>query len=246
MAGNYYRLKEEITDAAEQRALDYLEGSVLHNIDMIEPIRRKTTDIIYAQEDGVVLKELNGNVYMFAMSNIKKSIQILEKLKDVTMLTVHEKEFADYIKTNYNFNESLVLYNFAKLDKEPFAIQTELTFRNLRSEECDVVYEYYNVLEKEELMRIIQNGNLYGAFLNGTLIGFAGEHLEGSLGLLEILPAYRRKGYAMDLEAYIANQMMERGGVPFGQVVVDNNNSMQLQKKIGLPRSEKAVYWFFQ
>ncbi|MFQ7452543.1 MAG: GNAT family N-acetyltransferase [Flavonifractor plautii] len=35
---------------------------------------------------------------------------------------------------------------------------------------------------------------MLGAFVDGTLAGFAGFHGEGSIGLLEVLPAYRRRG----------------------------------------------------
>ena len=40
-----------------------------------------------------------------------------------------------------------------------------------------------------------------GAFLDGVLAGLIGIHEEGSIGMLEVLPAYRRRGLGYALEA---------------------------------------------
>ena len=39
----------------------------------------------------------------------------------------------------------------------------------------------------------------FGAFVDGQLAGFVGEHSEGSMGMLEIFPAYRRRGLGYSL-----------------------------------------------
>lgn len=52
----------------------------------------------------------------------------------------------------------------------------------------------------------------------GKPVGFIGEHLEGSMGLLEILPGYRGKGYGTELESFMICHMLEKGQRPFARL----------------------------
>ncbi|MBE5905217.1 MAG: hypothetical protein E7277_00285 [Lachnospiraceae bacterium] len=55
------------------------------------------------------------------------------------------------------------------------------------------------------------------AYYHTEMAGFVGEHLEGSIGLLHVMPKFRRKGYAM-----------------------------ALQKKLGLTQSENTIIWMWR
>ena len=52
------------------------------------------------------------------------------------------------------------------------------------------------------------------------------------MGLLEILPEYRRLGLAYALEAHLINHLLSLGRVPFCQVALYNEASIRLQKKL--------------
>ena len=47
----------------------------------------------------------------------------------------------------------------------------------------------------------LKAGVIFGAFVDGRLAGFVGEHHEGSMGMLEVVPEFRRRGIAQALEA---------------------------------------------
>ena len=87
---------------------------------------------------------------------------------------------------------------------------------------------------------------MLGAFVDGTLAGFAGFHGEGSIGLLEVLPAYRRRGLGEALLRGAVRLALERGQYAFGQVLIDNAPSLALQKKVGMTLSEQPLYWLFR
>lgn len=53
-----------------------------------------------------------------------------------------------------------------------------------------------------------------GAFLDGVLAGFIGIHEEGSIGMLEVLPAYRRRSLGYALEAGAIRPRTEGGRYP--------------------------------
>ena len=79
----------------------------------------------------------------------------------------------------------------------------------------------------------------------GRTVGFIGEHLEGSMGLLFIFPEFRHRGYAMALEKRYMAKMMGEGRIPFGQVEKKNQASLALQKKIGVTRSRRLSCWMW-
>ena len=82
-------------------------------------------------------------------------------------------------------------------------------------------------------------------FVDGVLAGFAGFHDEGSIGLLEVLPEYRRRGLGEALLCAAVRLALERGQYAFGQVFTDNRPSLALQRKVGMTVSEDILYWLF-
>ena len=110
------------------------------------------------------------------------------------------------------------------------------------------VCEHYSKSDIGGLEHIRQaiGAGMLGAFVDGTLAGFAGFHGEGSIGLLEVLPAYRRRGLGEALLRGAVRLALERGQYAFGQVLIDNAPSLALQKKVGMTLSEQPLYWLFR
>ncbi len=63
------------------------------------------------------------------------------------------------------------------------------------------------------------------------------------MGMLTVLPAYRRQGVATALMLHLAGQLMERGRTPYTHVHTDNVLSMKLHENLGFVRSEQPVTW---
>lgn len=76
-----------------------------------------------------------------------------------------------------------------------------------------------------------------------TLAGFIGLHQEGGIGLLEVFPAYRRRGLAAALVQGMVRRRLAEGAIPFGHIVEGNEPSLRLQKKLGFSFSKEFVYW---
>lgn len=89
----------------------------------------------------------------------------------------------------------------------------------------------------------MEAGQLWGLFEDGQLAAFIGVHHEGSMGILEVLPEYRRRGLAMALEGWLIRWHLERGWTPFCHVYEDNPASHALQKKLGLTPAPEQVVW---
>jgi ribosomal protein S18 acetylase RimI-like enzyme len=127
-----------------------------------------------------------------------------------------------------------------KIEYEP-----ELDIVPADDEAMKVIWQHYKVITEEDLWRVKDNGNLFCGYTKGCLAGFIGQHLEGNMGLLHVLPEFRRRGYAEELEAFMINRITGQGRVPFAHILHDNTPSLALQRKLGLNLSEGFVYWAF-
>ena len=229
----------------KERAIKYLSKNPLIHMSMIEPINRNTAEILYAESDGVLIKEKKSNAYMISVDNLERGTAILEIITEGKLFVAHQKYMVDFIASRFLLEQGLECVQAVYLDKNKLNISKELEIRQLELKHKDIILEHYNKLTQNEIVELLNDGAIFGGYKDGVLVGFIGTHLEGSLGLLEIFPEYRRMGYGTILEGYLVNRMLDKGYVPFGQIEVNNKNSMALQKNLGFRISEDSLYWLF-
>lgn len=66
------------------------------------------------------------------------------------------------------------------------------------------------------------------------------------MGLLYVFPEYRRRGFGTALQTYLISKTLQKGFVPFAQVEKDNINSLNLQKKLGMEKSDNLIVWLWK
>jgi len=229
----------------KNKAIAYLLKNPLLNMGMIEPIRRDTADILYAKADGVLIKEQKSNAYMISVNNFEKGRQLLDIISTCNLIVAHQKYMVDYILNRFELNKKIECVQAVYMNKTKIDVKQGLEIKQLEEDQLEVILEHYDKLSNNEIKTLLENKSLFGGYKNGKLIGFIGNHLEGSIGILEVFPIYRRLGYAMALEGYMVNRMIEKNLVPFAQVEINNQKSIALQKKLGFTISEDRLYWMF-
>jgi GNAT superfamily N-acetyltransferase len=229
----------------KDKAIAYLIKNPLLHIGMIEPIRRGTADILYAETDGVLLKEQKSNSYMISVDNFEKGQELINNIGKCNLILSHQEYMVDYISYKFGLTKKIECFQAVYMNKNKLHVKEELEIRQLDQNQREVILEHYDKLSNKEIDEILKNGNLFGGYKDGTLIGFIGNHLEGSMGLLEVFPEYRRLGYGTLLESYLVNKMLDKGLIPFAQVEIDNVKSKALHNKLGFTISEDRVYWTF-
>ena len=63
------------------------------------------------------------------------------------------------------------------------------------------------------------------------------------MGMLEVFPPYRGHGRGLARESFQINRYLSQGRVPFDQVIVGNEKSMGLQRKVGMELSKDTMSW---
>jgi ribosomal protein S18 acetylase RimI-like enzyme len=229
----------------KNEAIQYLIKNPLLHMGMIEPIRRDSAHILYAETDGVLIKELKSNAYMISVENFEKGQELINKISKCDLIVAHQEYMVDYISNKFELTEKLECVQAVYISKNKLEVKEELEIRQLEHNQIEVVLEHYNKLPKNEIEELLKNGSLFGGYKNGALIGFIGTHLEGSIGLLEVFPEYRCLGYGTTLQSYMVNKIIEKGLVPFGQIEIDNEKSIALQNKLGFRISQDRLYWIY-
>lgn len=221
----------------------------LHDVDMIEPIRLRQADIIYEGKEGIVFHELRSDALMVSMIDTDKFKEIYENnhLDRFELWNVKQKAIADVLVHDYHKVLQFACYQAMYDKKELIDIDERkgIHIQSLSLKYAQDVIDAYQHNEPDYIYELIRKKHLWGLFENQQLAGFIGIHDEGSMGLLEVLPQYRRKGYGMMLESYLINEYLKQGLVPYCQVIDGNEKSLKLQQKLGLTISNQLSYWLF-
>ena len=163
-----------------------------------------------------------------------------------SLIAAHEDFYLPLLQERFGLDFFLegASYQAAYLGGGPCSIpESPLTVRQLTVGDLPQVADNYKLEGEDYLRSLLERGQLFGGFLDDAMAGFAGRHAEGSIGLLEIFPPYRRQGFATVLERYMINQELVLGHIPFGQVLTDNAPSLALQRSLGMTLSDGTLYW---
>ena len=233
----------------------------LGNAGILQIIRRGTAEMLEENESGIFIRDTLGGSYMLKTDNPKEGIEWLKKHehRNYELMTLHEDEVVDYAKSQYNVVEEMRCYQGVwTKDKAPER-KGILDFRVATNDDAPFLREQYHDWTDEYGYKVIATGELFIAKIPandggtagsadgtaGTEIGFIGRHLEGANGWLFVLPEYRNKGFAEEMEAFMCERTLSQGLISFGHVEVGNEKSMNLQKKIGIEFWEGLLSWLY-
>ena len=214
-------------------------------VDMRDAFVRGTPQLLYSDKDAVYMIHGCGVYMLWAKDrySAEKALHTFDKPAPLTV--IHGKEAYGAFKDKYHMeNDEGFCLQYSWNKKEKFSIPDICSIRELINADIPFVQSYYHLAnDTEYLQERIAAGELYGAVVDGKLAGFIGSHSDGSIGMLEILPEFRRRGLATVLEHYQMNRHMDKGWTPYGQVFINNPESIALQRKIGLEVSQDIICW---
>ncbi|NCB63837.1 MAG: GNAT family N-acetyltransferase [Clostridia bacterium] len=217
---------------------------------MLEILRRGSGDVLYAGTDGVLLYDRLAKAHMMSAGTEQAARKLLRLLpRSCKLLTGHECFYLMDAVEYLRIGEAQICYSALYERREGVAIPPvsgEFEFRPLMKEHAAYVLEHYS--HSPGGLGFIEGAigrGMVGAFDGDVLAGFVGFHEEGSIGLLEVLPAYRKRGLGAALEAKAINLARSKGAYAFGQVIEGNTASLALQHKLGLTISKTRMFWLF-
>lgn len=230
-------------------ALSYLGKNYLKHAGIIECVRHDDIDYLYVGGDGVFIYDRSAKIYMMATDSPAVSFEALKRCEGASLIVCHNDFEYEQIRDKfglYGLNKChQVVWTSGK--KLPLSGVCEVKRLELTEENIDFVFEHYTLaFDREHIAYIMKNMGMYGGYIDGKLVGFIGRHEERSMGLLEVLPAYRRMGIGTEIESYLINDLLENGEVPYAHIIYGNEKSVAMHVKFGFAFSETPVFWLFK
>lgn len=227
------------------KAIDYLSKDITLHIDMIEGIKSGNAQVLHASSRGVLVYFQMAGTYMMSAQDTKTAEEMIESVAGASMFVAHQDFYIPAIQDKFSLKERLICQQAVYLSQKPISEpENFIAIRRLDERYLLFLMKHYSRPTDEDYMRErLQAGVVYGAFCGKDITGFIGQHAEGSIGMLEVLPQFRRTGIAMTLESFLVNKLLSQGRVPFSQIVLGNTASIELHKKLGFTISEKTLSW---
>lgn len=230
-----------------ETALAFLNRNKLLYLDMMEPIRRGSAELLYTAADGVLLYDRLAEAHMLGADSRQALDRMLPLMEGCDILTGHQLWYKEELAARFSLKTEQICRQAAWMeDAPPAPLPFGGELRLLDRSWAAWVYEHYSHAfgGVAYIEGAIDRGML-GAFVDGQPAGFAGFHIEGAIGMLEVLPAYRRLGIGEALLRGVVSLALSRGQYAYGQVFTDNAPSLALQRKAGMAVSEDILFWLF-
>lgn len=231
----------------KQKALNYLKQNFLRNVGLIEIIQRGTSKIIETSESGVFMQDTVSEGLFLSCDSIEITKEWLKKHEheyEYGLFEVCQEEIAKMIKDTYQL-ETIMECKQAVYTGKKIPYNYQLTFQEPDEQQMKIISANYHKITEKELKMIRNFHNLFVGMYENEMVGFIGSHLEGSVGLLEILPQYRKRGFGTELEIFMINYMLDKNRIPYGHVESWNEKSEGLQRKLGMDFADQMIYWIF-
>ena len=208
--------------------------------------------VLYETETALLLQGRISKILYSAAADNQAGKEIVEHLpKQFGILVAHDTYTDPWLKSMRKLESDLEWVHCVYVEDVPPAVALPEGFvinRLDASHTQKIIALYRHSMEslanEQYIGECLQDG-MSGAFYKGELCGFIGVHEQESIGILEVHPKWRRKGLAVALEQVMIGKQLERGRLPYGEIVKDNTASIRLQKKAGMITDEKLTYWYF-
>lgn len=226
----------------QSTAYQYLNQQPILHIDMLELLHQEQCKILDASVEHVLLA-IPG-ISMLSASSSTAAQKALTKLPPSHWLVLHQAEHLP-LAQKYHFHEEMRCKQVAYFNKTLLTIpRNDIAIRPLGKEHREIVSMHYSsVSSGEYIAERLEAHAIYGGFIQNKLAGFIGLHEEGSMGMLHVLPQYRKQLVAQTLESWLINTLLQQGSTPFAQIVTDNTPSLLLHQKLGFTFSASPVSW---
>ncbi|MBR5969665.1 MAG: GNAT family N-acetyltransferase [Lachnospiraceae bacterium] len=227
----------------------FLNSNPLLYAGLIQLYRRGTVRVLEESPDGVFIQDTHGISYMLAAADGDLAASWLTKHADeaLDLIMVIGEDAAARAQEILAFPSRMNVFQAVYASDTPPDFAQQLRIIPAAEKNTGFIRAHYSNLDEEELQQVIEHRQLYlGVQADGACVGFVGQHMEGSIGLLEVLPEYRRKGYGAELECFMIREMLRQGLIPYGQFKTDNHASRALQETLGLNIIDHVITWLFR
>lgn len=218
----------------------------INNADLINLLEKENGRLLYDEAEGSIVSSADGRTILTDILSgeaLERALKSL-RLEKPEMAVVKSSDAQQAITALYGLTSDEYCTQWVYDSPQPPVLEEHI-IRPLTKEQAPLAAAHYGLFDDAlpYISQRIENGLMWGLFEADELAGFIGVHGGGSMGMLEILPQYRRRGYGMALERFLIAQQLAAGYIPFAHVIDGNTASFALQQKLGMRLCELPVIW---
>ena len=225
---------------------EFLLADIPRYCGIMNCIRRGTARIVARSERGLFIREAFSGIYFLASPDAAETEKLLASypLAPGDECEVFTAGAAEYIQKTYPRATFTECRQYVYLGKEPPEYEKRLDMRAATPDDLPFVRRHYHLVDEDMLVLAVERRELFVARAGNVKVGFIGVHAEGCMGMLYVLPRFRRCGYGREMELFMTGEMMRAGLYPYGQVFISNKASLALQKTTDYEKAQCEMYWF--
>ncbi len=227
------------------QALKLMQKNNLSNMCAMEAVRRGNGDILSVKGVSVLLRENRSGAYHFVTEDSPQALRFADQVASPKVVLAYSEPCAAALSEKYGFENKLPCVSFIYMSQYHLPVDPSLVIRPLEPSDFETVAQCLGDTDSGYVQDRLESGNIFGAFLDGTLVGFGGYCITGSIGMINVFPAYRRLGYGSSIEAFLVNRDVDAGRTPFCLVPRENDAASSMQEKLGLQSNYKTLSWLF-
>ena len=232
----------------EQAAIRFLQQEYLWHIDMLEALRRGRGEVIFFGGKTVLIRRNDEpESYLLTSDGPDAAEAAFAGLSTPWCVMSRGPGVSERMEELFGLVRVITCTNVAYLKTERLSWDCPgLVIRPFRVEELPAFQAHYSREDEEQAREHIRRGEMFAAEYEGKLAGFMGLHTDGSMGLLQVFPEYRKLGIGRAIEMFFINFCLDRGWIPYGQVRCDNEASFSLQENLGMTMDRtRTLCWMF-
>lgn len=225
---------------------NFLNKDYLLNIDIIVALQMNIATVEYFSNNAILVYLPKSEAYYIYSPNNNEEETFDHITRPYFSITTRNRTIEEKIKQRFDlYHYNGHCHNIVWSSKKHITIINDIcTIKTLTVDNVKQVASVYKLYDAtEEITENILNKNMLGAFIDDKLVGFVGYHSEGAMGMLEVLPEYRKMGIGKILASSMINKVIDDGYTPFGQVFETNTASIELNKKLGFEFSVPDIIW---
>ncbi len=225
-----------------QRLIGRLSKDKRNQIPLMECLAGGQGRIVGTVGEDVAVYHRESGVCMIKASSAENGRYLLGVCPQEARRYLVSRDFMRNLLLERGYRELLVCRQFLYTRKVPLPVRHK-DIRRLDAESLSCIIALCGMQNRAYLKERLCAGALYGAFVEDRLVGFAGVHAAGGVGMLYVAEDFRGNGVGASLESYVINRMLERGHIPYGHVEPCREAALRLQEKLGLYQAGDTFYW---